>query len=210
MANGWLVAFEGIDGAGTTSQLAPVADGLVQRGHRVARTCEPSTGALGQWLRQQLRLSADSPAAMGEGCLALLFAADRLDHLRRTIAPALARGEVVLTDRYVWSSLAYQSAALPADWIAHINAQAPSAHLNIWFDLPPAVAAARRHARGAAEERFEHQARQAIAAERYATLARQAPAASVLRVDASAPLPTVTAQVLAGLLARLEEKRSSL
>ena len=135
MNRGCLIALEGIDGAGTTSQVAPVASRLRLLGHDVLPTCEPTDGAIGRLLRQCLRAHGN-PEEPGEATMALLFAADRLAHLAEIIEPALQRGAIVLTDRYVWSSFAYQSAALPADWVRQINAQARPADLTIYFDLP--------------------------------------------------------------------------
>src|SRR5690242_1367991 len=110
------IVLEGIDGSGTTTQAARLAQTLQARGARVHATREPSTGPVGRLLRQALTgtLVADERPVQLDFCtLALLFAADRMDHVRREIEPALARGEVVISDRYDLSSLIYQSETSP-------------------------------------------------------------------------------------------------
>src|SRR5574341_1198614 len=91
-----LIALEGIDGAGTTTQAALLCDWLRGMGTRVHRTQEPSAGPIGQLLRLLLR----GPLRVDPAAVALLFAADRLDHLAREIEPQLASGAHVVTDRY--------------------------------------------------------------------------------------------------------------
>src|SRR4051812_35922446 len=100
---GRLIALEGVDGAGTTTQAQRLA---VLLGARAHVTREPSGGPLGQLLRQLL---SGAHADLDPAAVALLFAADRLDHLSREVEPALARGQHVITDRYLLSSLAYQT-----------------------------------------------------------------------------------------------------
>jgi dTMP kinase len=103
------IALEGIDGSGTTTQKARLAAALRDRGLDVLETFEPSEGPLGTMARGMLR--GDDPAA--PDLLALVFAADRLEHLSRCIEPALAAGRTVICDRYVLSSLVYQSGVDP-------------------------------------------------------------------------------------------------
>ena len=221
MERGCLVALEGIDGAGTTSQVGPVATRLRAMGISVTTTHEPSDGPVGRLARQALCLVGET-RALPEACLALLFAADRLAHLQSVIEPALARGEVVLTDRYLWSSLAYQSAALAPRWVRTLNALARPADINVLLDVPVRVAERRRAARGSAAERYDDAPRQRAAARRYRALCRRArsltraaatavPSAdavaarvSVHRIDASRPLAEITHAIVAALLPWLE------
>lgn len=95
------VVFEGLDGSGTSTQLAIIGAWL-----GCFTTFEPTNGPIGALIREKLREGGFSNETM-----ALLFAADRKEHLEKEIEPRLARGEVVLCDRYVMSSLAYQTAA---------------------------------------------------------------------------------------------------
>ena len=92
---------------------------------------------------------------MGDAVFGMLFAADRRDHLDRTVLPARARGEVVLTDRYFLSSLAYQSLALGLNRVWAYNAEFPAADAVVMLDLEPGECLRRVEARGGVRDRFE-------------------------------------------------------
>jgi dTMP kinase len=145
---GKLIVLEGIDGAGTTTQAARLA----ARFGSSHLTREPSIGPIGQELRKLLG-NADQP--MDRAAIALLFAADRLDHLRREIEPILDEGRPVVSDRYVLSSLAYQSVDLPIEWVRAINSRARPADLTILLEVPAELAAERRRLRGGADELYD-------------------------------------------------------
>lgn len=147
-----LIAVEGADGAGTTTQCRRLQSWLVAAGREVHLTREPSTGPVGVLVRELLggAFAPFEPAA-----LALLFAADRLDHLSREIGPARARGAIIISDRYLLSSLVYQSLTLPRSFVAEINRLAPEPDLTLLVDVPVEVASARRRARGGAAELFD-------------------------------------------------------
>ena len=99
------IVLEGIDGAGTTTQRGCLAEALIERGYDVHQTAEPSSLPVGKLIRQALQKEiAWEPTQM-----ALAFALDRLDHVQQEIEPAMAEGKIVLSDRYVISSLVYQS-----------------------------------------------------------------------------------------------------
>ncbi len=151
MARGKLIVLEGIDGSGTTTQSGRLTRSLEARGLKTHATCEPSKGSIGRELREVLR----STLRLDPTAVALLFAADRIDHLRREIEPALAAGVHVISDRYVMSSLAYQSMEVDREFVASINARAPAADLTLLLDVPVEVAEARRKARGGPEELFD-------------------------------------------------------
>ncbi len=106
---GLFVAFEGGDGAGKTTQSGLLAGWLADRGAEVVRTREPGGTALGQALRELVLHGQDG--SVSPRAEALLFAADRAHHVATLVRPALERGAVVLTDRYLDSSVAYQGAA---------------------------------------------------------------------------------------------------
>lgn len=144
-----LIDFEGIDGCGKTTQVRLSAARLREAGRRVTTLKEPTQGPHGRELWAMLRGEREaSPAEIHR-----LFVADRQQHVAERIAPALARGEVVLMDRYYYSNLAYQGAAgLSTTTIKADNAFAPAPALVLVFDLPVAVALARV---GAAADRFE-------------------------------------------------------
>ena len=147
------IVLEGIDGAGTTTQLGRLAGWLEGRGHAVHRTFEPSNGPIGRVIRTFLRKEQAPPPPDG---LALLFAADRLDHIAREVAPAQTAGSIVLSDRYLGSSLAYQGLASDPVWIREINRAAPAPDLVVYVRVDSEVALRRIAARdGDRRELFE-------------------------------------------------------
>lgn len=177
------VTIEGLDGSGGTTQLERLRAAFAARqpGRGVVCTREPSPGPVGKLLRQAL---ADT--TIGEGVLPYLFAADRRDHLDRVVLPALARGDVVLSDRYALSSLAYQSGALGMDKVEALNADFPAPDLTVMLDLAPAECLARIVARGGTRERFESLQRlEEIAAAYEAAIPRlEARGWRIVRIDA--------------------------
>ena len=145
-ARGVFITFEGGDGSGKSTQIQSVRDWFESRGREVIVTREPGGTELGTEIR---RLVQNGPEDVDARTEALLYAADRAYHVATVIAPALERGAVVLGDRYIDSSLAYQGAArsLGVDEIASLSAWAtrglyPS--LTFLLDLPPEVGARRR------------------------------------------------------------------
>jgi dTMP kinase len=162
---GVFIVLEGIDGSGSTTHTKLLGKALRQRGLKVVETCEPSPGPVGALIRQVLsrRLfvaDATGPRSFAWSTMALLFAADRMDHLDSTIVPALRDGAVVLSDRYDLSSLAYQSVTAPGGekvvpWIRELNAAALRPDLTVVIDVPVEVAEERRRSRGGIEEMFE-------------------------------------------------------
>src|SRR5262245_58804737 len=116
---GRFIVVEGVDGSGSTTHTRLLAKALRKRGHRVHTNCEPTTGPVGGLIRQVLQKritipGESGPKSLGWSTMALLFAADRLDHLDSEITPALRKGEWVISDRYDLSSLAYQSLTAPS------------------------------------------------------------------------------------------------
>jgi dTMP kinase len=158
---GWFIAMEGGDGAGKSTQLAAVADWLRGRGYEVVTTREPGATPLGSVLRN-LVLHAEEHK-LGARAEALLFAADRADHMETVVRPALERGAIVLTDRHVDSSVAYQSGGrgLRADEVVGLSAFATEGvrpDLVVLLDLDPAVARARREERTGQADKLEAEA----------------------------------------------------
>ena len=133
---GLFVVLEGIDGAGTTTQAERLVTALRAEGYRASSTREPSDGPIGTMIRQALkgRLGLPNHAGpLGPQTLTLLFAADRVDHLEAQVLPALDRGEIVICDRYVLSSLAYQGMTLPMEWVSGINAFAARPDITLFL-----------------------------------------------------------------------------
>ena len=160
-ARGRLIVYEGLDGAGTTTQSQVLAEKLRAKGRTVWLAHQPSEGQVGGLLRQILAgrgatLNADGkPAMLEERVMALLFAADRLDQINSQIEPRLNRGEDVILDRYVLSSLAYQGATVSHDFIGQVNRYARKPDLTLYLYVPSAVAFERVRARGSRLERYE-------------------------------------------------------
>lgn len=154
--DGYFVAFEGGDGAGKTTQIEQLARWLRELGHEVLTTREPGATELGAQLRQAL-LHGEAVDPRAE---ALLFAADRAHHVASVVLPGLNRGAVVVTDRYIDSSVAYQGAGrgFDPDGIAQISRWATGSllpDLTVLLDLPPEAAVARRTADGSEPDRLE-------------------------------------------------------
>jgi dTMP kinase len=150
MARGLLLALEGIDGSGKSTQARLLAGALEKQGRAVVLTQEPTDGPTGQELRRYLQgLSRHlSPAAELE-----LFMADRREHVARLIQPALAAGKIVISDRYYYSSVAYQGALGldPQEILALNESFAPRPHLVFLLQLPVSKALERLAAKGTAD-----------------------------------------------------------
>jgi dTMP kinase len=180
-SRGRFIVLEGIDGAGTTTQTERLVERLRARGRQAAATREPSTGPVGRLLREILlgqHRTADG-AAVGGPTMALLFAADRLDHLQREIEPLLKSGTDVVSDRYLLSSLAYQAVEADRPWVASLARGVRLPDLTILVDLPIEVAAERRRRAGRPIERYDADSTLARVAENYRQLARESGAAVV-------------------------------
>lgn len=142
---GLLVAFEGIDGAGKTTQAALLERHLAGAGWHVLRAKEPTAGRHGQRLRDSARSGRLPPEEELE-----VFLADRREHVATTIRPALDAGQAVILDRYYFSTAAYQGARGldPAAILAVNETFAPPPDLLVLLRLAPAVALARIEERG--------------------------------------------------------------
>jgi len=131
---GIFICIEGLDGSGKTTQAKILAERLY-KSHRAVYTAEPSRGKIGTFIRDCCLYDGKRLPTEAE---ALLFAADRIEHVQNEIAPFLAEGKIVICDRYVYSSLAYQgSAGLSLAWIKTINARALQPDFTIFIDVPP-------------------------------------------------------------------------
>lgn len=139
---GLFVAFEGGEGAGKSTQVELLAKALSEQGHEVVTTFEPGDTRVGRQLREILL--GHQTGAINPRTEALLYAADRAEHVASVVEPALHRGAVCITDRYIDSSIAYQGAGRtlePAD-IEHISKWATGElwpDLTILLDIDPAI-----------------------------------------------------------------------
>ncbi|UCE15413.1 MAG: dTMP kinase [Candidatus Bathyarchaeota archaeon] len=134
---GAFICIEGLDASGKTTQARRLVRELKRRSFKAVYTTEPSPGEIGEFIRTYvLQRKKRVPIAVE----ALLFAVDRVDHLERKVKPALQKGKIVVSDRYVYSSLAYQGAAgLDLNWIEEINRSLVTPDLAIYIDVPPEV-----------------------------------------------------------------------
>ncbi len=211
MSQSRFISFEGIDGAGKSTHIAAVAAWFRSRGAEVQLSREPGGTPLAEALRELvLNAPMDSLTEL------LLMFAGRRDHIEVVILPALAAGKTLLCDRFTDASFAYQGGGrgLPmaqlqtlAEWVQQDPSGQVEPELTLWFDLPPAQAAARRAgARDA--DRIEQQDLDFFERVRAAYAARAAAAPQrFVRIDAAGSVPEVGAQVLAVLAARYPELR---
>lgn len=208
-SQGLFITFEGIDGAGKSTHIGRLADAFRAAGRTVVLTREPGGTPLAEKLRALVLNDAMDPLSE-----ALLMFAARRDHLMQVIEPALARGEVVLCDRFTDATFAYQGYGRGFDlqvlsalesWVQQTPAVAGGVRqpdLTVWFDLPPEVAAARL-AQARTPDRFE-----ALPLEFFTRVAhgygqRMAAAPGrFARIGADQPLEAVWADVRAAFVAR--------
>ncbi|MEM2341185.1 MAG: dTMP kinase [Candidatus Bathyarchaeia archaeon] len=134
MKRGLLICIEGLDKSGKTTQSRLLVESLRNKGFDAVYTTEPSNGEIGRFIRRYILQRRERVSISVE---ALLFAADRIDHVEREIKPLLNDGKIVVSDRYVYSSLAYQGAAgLDVEWIKEINKMVPRPDLAIYLEVP--------------------------------------------------------------------------
>lgn len=189
-----LIALEGIDGCGKTTQLPAIAEALRRRGADVVETREPTDGAWGRRIREMAR-SGELVAPEEE---LRWFVEDRREHVEQVIAPALSAGRVVVCDRYFLSSVAYQGAR-GLDWEAILTeseARFPLPDLALIFELSPTRALARvRERAGTPEPAFEREPFLERVAAIFAAIERP----YVRRIDGGGPAEVVREAALAAL-----------
>jgi dTMP kinase len=136
---GILIVLDGVDGCGKTVHSKALREGLKARGFDAVYTAEPSSSIVGKFIRTILSTEKVPPNVE-----ALLFAADRYEHLKREILPSLVTGKVVICDRYLYSSLAYQGAqGVDTNWIRAINNFSVKPDVAIYLDVPADVGLSR-------------------------------------------------------------------
>jgi len=196
---GKFIALEGIDGSGTTTQVKLLHKALKGQGREVVLTAEPSGGPIGVVIREILRGNAETPPE----ALALLFAADRVDHWNNSIRPALERGNWVITDRYLLSSIVYQSLDCDAEWVRDINSRVGVPDLNILLDLPVDKALSRLERRGESPELFEKKDKLEKIRNLYLEAAKGSGGGPVKIIDASSSIEEIHRDIL-----NLSEKKA--
>jgi len=195
---GRLVAFEGVDGSGKSTQLRLLGEALRAAGHPVIETREPTDGAWGRRIRAMARSGERVPPEEE----LRWFVEDRHEHVETVIRPGLASGAAVLSDRYFLSTVAYQGARGldPARLLADAEARFPLPDLALVLDIEPALGLARVAARGGpAEPAFE----EASFLRAVGTLFRGLARPYLVHVDAAEALEAVHAAVRAAVGGRL-------
>ncbi len=198
------LVIEGLDGAGTTTQSRRVADALRKKGQPVSVSREPSDGPIGVLIRQMLSMRVTipgddgQPEPVGRETLALLFAADRLDHIDAEIGPALGRGEIALSDRYYHSSLAYQGdvdgeESVDYGWVQQINSRARAPDLTIFLQASVDLCLGRLDDRGR-RDIYESREKLERLCRRYEEVMNllDERGEKILRLDASRPVDELT------------------
>lgn len=214
-STGLFIAFEGGDGSGKSTQARLLAERLAEQGHPVLLTRGPGGTALAEQIRSLVLDPSHAP--VDPTTEALLFAAARSSHVRQSVLPALEQGTVVVTDRYIDSSVAYQGSGrdLGAEQIAALNAWATDGlipHLTVLLDVDEDTALHRRRSRlsaqqGAVPDRLESEPDSFHAVIRQAFLDRAAQAAErTLVLDAAQDAGSLAEQVMAHVTALLEDR----
>lgn len=212
MRRGKLIVLEGVDGAGTSTQAALLVEALAGRDYPCLLTREPSDGPVGMLIRQVLshRLVVPGGRSPRMETMALLFAADRVDHLESEISPNLNDGVTVICDRYLHSSVAYQSLTARGDeqaaleWVSTINKNAEIPDLVLVLDVPAQEAARRRASRGGPEQMYEENTLQQRLAAFYAELPERFPEHPIKLVDGSRSIEAIHHECLDATISLLE------
>jgi dTMP kinase len=193
---GFFICIEGLDKSGKTTQSTNLVDGLCRRGYDAIYTSEPSDGEIGKFIRRYILQRKSRVDVMVE---ALLFAADRAEHTERVIKPNLREGRVVVSDRYLYSSLAYQGAAgASLSWIREINKAAVKPDLAIYLDVPVDEILRRCEGRKSV---MEHRETQEKVREIYLSLVREG---ELLLVDGNKPVEEAAREIMRIVLKKLE------
>ena len=195
------ICVEGIDGSGKTTQARCLVKALTARGYDAVYTTEPSRGIYGRVIRDHLLQRSDRVPTVVE---AVLFAVDRLHHLENEVKPVLKTGKVVVCDRYLYSSMAYQGAAdVAAEWVEEINKHARKPDLAVYIDVPPEVVIRRIKRRKSVMETLQTQRK---VRKQYLKLVEQK---QLVKVDGNASTPKVAKAVATVVFGFLKASRSS-
>jgi dTMP kinase len=202
---GLFIVLEGPDGAGISTQTGLLHASLVQRGIRTIATKEPTGGPIGSMIRQALthRLVAPASEPLSDDIMALLYAADRLDHIKVDVEPRLGAGIHVVCDRYRLSSYAYQGATLGQEWVRQLNSRSIKPDVTFFIDVPPDISRQRIISRGAPIEMYETEERLRPVYANYLELVEQCrrEGERVITVDGRLAIGVVAATILQRALA---------
>lgn len=200
---GYFIDIEGLDGSGTSTQVRLVARELKKQGFAPFLTKEPSQGPVGKLIRQALEKKTVLPAAS----LQLLFAADRGDHLDRKIIPRLEKGEMVITDRYLWSSIAFGSIDLSRTWLLDLNKNFFLPDLTVFIEVSPDVCLERIAKERVGVELFEEEEKLSRAWSTYHSLATKYWWAQIELVNGLQEKKEVTKEIIMAILRHSKYKK---
>lgn len=195
---GFFVDIEGLDGSGASTQLGLVAKRLRQLDIAPYLTKEPTKGPIGRLVRQALQGEFNS---LPHSSLQMLFAADRGRHLNEEIIPKLKRGEMVITDRYVWSSIAFGSIDCSKEWLFELNREFILPDLSIFLEVTPEVCLERVVKERKRVELFEEEEKLSQAWDTYNWLATKYWWAQIVIVDGEQEKEKVTEDIM-GVIAK--------
>lgn len=210
---GRFIVLEGIDGSGTTTQMGALKAHFERTARKAVFTAEPSDGPVGMLIRLALQKrlvganheshdpehpSRTEAERFDAQALALLFAADRADHVATQIRPNLEAGRHVVCDRYLLSTLAYQGLHAGVEWLVEINRPALVPDLTVFLDLPAGAAVERMRRARWRREMYETEREQEAIGERYRALIGEGiPAVGrVVTLDASRPAEEVSSALI--------------
>lgn len=210
--SGRLWVIEGIDGAGTTTQAHMLIDKLNSQGIPAIYACQPSKGPIGKFIRQVLKghvKAYGSDKAFDLNTMALLFSADRLDHVAGVILPNLQKGVDVVCDRYFYSTMAYQGVGGDMPWIEELNSKAPRPDRVFFLDISAEKALARVNSRNSGKtenEIYENQKFLEKVVKNYRKIFRAMPELTVKINGVSAP-DVIAAKILQSVNADVKRGR---
>ncbi len=188
MAKGKLVVFEGIDGAGSTTQLKLFGKYLKKKKIKFIETCEPTGGPIGKLIRRALR----HELKFSWDTLQLMYSADRADHLNKLINPNLVTGINVISDRYFLSTFAYGGINLEGKWLRQLNANFQEADMTFLIDTPVDVALGRIQRRSK-NELFEK--KKLLESVRRSYLAMTSEYSNVYILDGTKPIEEIAKKI---------------
>jgi dTMP kinase len=193
------IVIEGPDGSGTTTQTAMLHKSISDRGLKAASTFEPTDAVIGRLIRAILAREQK----VTDGALALLYAADRDDHLfneEHGIIRQLEENDIVISDRYLFSSLVYQGIQIPYQQVEAYNSFFPLPEILIYIDTPVDECIRRIRSRGGVEDIFEVEAFQHQVYQRYDDLIASLPIeVQQIRVDGTQSAEQIQEEILEGL-----------
>ncbi len=192
---GKFIVFEGLDGAGTTTQMKILCEKFRKKNKSVFMTNEPTDNPIGKLVRSILQKKVSTTAY----ALALLYSADRDDHLYNSeygITGHLENGETVISDRYFYSSYAYQSVELEKDEIRKLNSRFPDPDCVIFIDTSVSDSIDRIERRGEEKELFEREEYLSLVRSNYLSVFSSLPeGVALIRVDGSASIDEISREI---------------